>query len=193
MCGREAIGGKTHPRCLRPWSIDGLLTPLLFTSTVQRLIHQFKYRLVSDLANQIADLVCNYFKQRQQIAFFQNNNFAVVPVPLHPKRLRWRGFNQSQVLGSQLADRWGLNNHPELLERVKHTTPQVELSVSQRAKNMIGAFAVSSPKRQLVGSNLLLVDDLFTTGATVRECAKVLKKSGARSVWALTIARTGRP
>jgi len=110
----------------------------------------------------------------------------VLPVPLHPRRLQDRGFNQALMLAQGLAD---LPVERDLLIRVRHTRPQVELNPQERRENVKGAFAVSRPER-LKGKRVLLVDDLFTTGATARECARALRKAGARQVEIITVART---
>lgn len=110
----------------------------------------------------------------------------IVPVPLHPRRLRERGFNQALLLAQAFT---GLPLARELLVRVRHTPPQTTLkNPKERRENVRGAFAV--PRPELVrGKKVLLVDDVFTTGATVRECARTLRRAGAREVLVLTVAR----
>jgi ComF family protein len=109
----------------------------------------------------------------------------LLPVPLHPKRLKARGFNQALLLARGLADK------PldfELLSRQRHTQPQIGLNPKERRDNVKGAFAVSRPEA-VKGKNILLIDDLFTTGATAKECARVLRRAGAARVEVLTVAR----
>lgn len=110
----------------------------------------------------------------------------VAPVPLHPSRLRHRGFNQSLLLAQAFPD---APLERELLTRVRPTPPQTSLKTSkERRENVKGAFAV--PRADLVkGKRVVLIDDVFTTGATVKECAKVLRKAGAQQVDILTVAR----
>jgi len=113
----------------------------------------------------------------------------VIPVPLHPKRLRERGFNQSLVLARQVA-KW--NATPldfSALGRQVHTEAQVTLSGKKRRANVRGVFAVNDRSR-VAGHRILLIDDVYTTGSTVMECARVLMKNGAREVVVLTLART---
>jgi len=112
----------------------------------------------------------------------------IAPVPLHPRRLKARGFNQSLLL-AQAFHETPLDR--ELLLRVRFTRPQVGLKPGERRQNVKGAFAVADPAR-VKGRNILLVDDLYTTGATVKECARVLKKAGAAQVEVLTVARRVR-
>jgi ComF family protein len=117
----------------------------------------------------------------------------LAPVPLHPRRLAERGFNQALVIARHLlrhAPRSGARLLPDLLRRVRYTRPQVELSGAERAANVKGAFAVAG-NASLEGASVLLVDDVFTTGATLAECAAALKRAGAERVMALTVARTG--
>jgi ComF family protein len=109
----------------------------------------------------------------------------VVPVPLHPRRLRARGFNQAWLLAQAFPE---LPLAREVLVRRRHTVPQVQLNPKERRDNVRGAFAVADPAL-VKGKNVLLVDDLFTTGATARECARVLRRAGARRVEVLTVAR----
>jgi ComF family protein len=113
---------------------------------------------------------------------------AVVPVPLHWRRFHYRGFNQAVALARPLARQFSLPLISRVLRRTRHTVPQVELQPEERVKNIRGAFSVRQPAR-IKGLRLLLVDDVFTTGATLNECARVLKAAGAASVTAFTLTR----
>jgi len=116
----------------------------------------------------------------------------LAPVPLHPRRLTERGFNQSLLLTKELARQAGLRARlsPGLLQRVRYTRPQVELNGFERAANVRGAFAVAA-SAGVRGRRVLLIDDVCTTGATLRECAAALRSAGAAEVVALTVARAG--
>jgi ComF family protein len=109
----------------------------------------------------------------------------LAPVPLHPKRIKNRGFNQSLLLARAFP---GAPVAREALTRRRHTPPQVGLSPKERQDNVKGAFSVTDPAR-VQGQSVLLIDDLYTTGSTVKECARVLLKAGARRVEVLTVAR----
>jgi ComF family protein len=109
----------------------------------------------------------------------------LVPVPLHPRRFKYRGFNQALLLARAFPE---AEVGRETLARVRHTVPQVGLNPKERRDNVHQAFAVPQPE-EVKGKNILLVDDLYTTGATVRECARVLKRAGAKRVEVLTVAR----
>ena len=111
---------------------------------------------------------------------------VIIPVPLHISRLRWRGFNQAQLLAVHFGGRGAID--PYSLARIRPTRPQVELHESERRRNVAGAFRVTRPQR-IDGRRILLVDDVFTTGATVNECSDALLRAGAQSVDVLVLAR----
>jgi ComF family protein len=112
----------------------------------------------------------------------------LIPVPLHAARLRWRGFNQSLLLARELASAWQMSANPFVLRRCRSTPPQVGLDERARRRNVRGAFEVAD-RASVKGRAVLLVDDVFTTGATVNECAVTLRRAGARYVDVLVLAR----
>jgi len=148
-------------------------------------IHEFKYMQKSYLARSFGPLLASFASTH----FGAQDNLLVMPVPLHPRRLRERGFNQSLLLARHVSS--GLHAQLDFLSlrRVRYTRPQTELSKDERRKNVKMAFAVSD-KKAVKGRNVLLVDDVATTGNTLNECARVLKKSGAEKVLCVTLART---
>jgi ComF family protein len=113
---------------------------------------------------------------------------VVIPVPLHPRRLRWRGFNQSVLLAREVSRVCGAPMDPFVLLRSRETPPQTELSEQERRRNVRGAFAVN-PENPLEERTVLLVDDVYTSGATVNECSRALRRAGAKEVHVLTLAR----
>jgi ComF family protein len=117
----------------------------------------------------------------------------IIPVPLHYRRLRERRFNQSALLAQEIAKATGQNYVPDALLRTRHTKPQQGLKAKERDKNVHGAFAVNDGHlKNVSGKNILLIDDVYTTGATLNECARILKAAKAASVNVLTIARVTR-
>lgn len=157
---------------------------LLFSGTVRDLIHRFKYNGSVMLRRPLAELAAAHL-DRHVAAFGAD---LLVPVPLHTKRLRQRGFNQAILLGEILAQRWGCPLQRNNLQRSRWTEPQVNLSAAARADNVRGAFTVRSPA-EIAGRRILLVDDVYTTGSTARECCRVLLRAGAAAVTVLTVAR----
>ena len=112
----------------------------------------------------------------------------IVPVPLHPKRLRWRGFNQSVLLARQISRACDMPMDPFVLVRHRETPPQTQLTEEERRKNMRGAFSLN-PDRPIEDKKILLIDDIYTSGATVNECSRTLRRGGAADVYVLTLAR----
>ncbi|MDQ5988648.1 MAG: hypothetical protein CSYNP_04409 [Syntrophus sp. SKADARSKE-3] len=112
----------------------------------------------------------------------------IVPVPLHPKKLRERGFNQSAILAKALSGQYAIRIDFMSLRRLHYTEPQVGLGSKERERNVRKAFAVDKPDK-VEGERILLVDDVYTTGSTLRECARCLMDAGAERVAALTLAR----
>jgi len=117
----------------------------------------------------------------------------IIPVPLHPKKLRMRKFNQSALLAHEISKKTGVKYIPEGLIRIKNTTPQKGLNKKQRLENISGAFAIADDYLDaFANKNILIIDDIFTTGATLNECARILKNAGALNVYILTIARVAK-
>lgn len=193
ICERAAIGGATHPLCRKRYGLDGLWSLGIYQDPLKRGIQQLKYRLVTDLASILVDLLIEYWARYSAHLLDEikkdPNSWVVVPVPLHPRRQRWRGFNQAALLGKLLASKIGLQ-FSEALTRVKNTKPQVGLKGKARYQNIKNAFSIiENWKLKIENSNILLVDDVWTTGSTLKECAYVLKRGGAGKIWAITLAR----
>jgi len=151
---------------------------------VRDLIHRFKYGGEIWLGGLLGD----FLRQGLRDARLKNSSFdAVVPVPLHPLRRREREFNQAEILGRELASGQKLG-FCDALERIRYTVTQTHFDRRRRMRNLRDAFGLRQ-NATVRGKNLLLVDDVLTTGSTLDECARVLLAAGARSIHALTIAR----
>lgn len=187
MCEKPAIEGFTHPRCQTRYSLDGLTSFFHYNGPVRKAVKAIKYRMVSDLANEFMHLVPANSLQ----SMIYDPRSILVPVPLHPKRLRDRGFNQAELLGKLLAAHLRVPMRTDILRRVKETVPQVEMKKRDaRLKNMEGVFELNIDAlthRRI--DTVLLFDDVFTTGATMRSAVNVLKRAGVKRVWAVTMVR----
>jgi ComF family protein len=174
---------KLCPTCAS-WQaeIDGIRSPFRFDGVVRQAIHELKYQNLRAIAGLFARLLNDYLTTDPL------PGEVVVPVPLHPKRLRERGYNQSQLLARELAK---LNKLPlvdDCLIRAYHSPPQARTaSVEERRRNVAHAF--SCRDQRLKGKQVLLIDDVSTSGATLDACARALKEGGASSVWGLVLAR----
>jgi ComF family protein len=148
-------------------------------------IQRFKYNSQTQLASSLGSLLSSFARE-----WVPNpEDFLAVPVPLHERRLRERGFNQSLLLAKVLASELGAQLDYLSLVRKRYTRAQTGLRKEERRKNVKDAFSVIYPEL-INGKKLLLIDDVFTTGHTLNECAKTLKRSGATVVVCLTLART---
>lgn len=124
-----------------------------------------------------------------QTVIQKHPNISLIPIPLHATRMRKRGFNQAEVLGVHIAKRFGVFYETGILRRVQKTQTQVSMKDRKaRLANMHGVFSLT-PKTEIRSRSFIIFDDVFTTGATIREASKTLKTAGASFVWAVTIAR----
>lgn len=146
-------------------------------------IHKLKYNAKTSLAKPLGLLMAEGLPL--------DNYDIIVPVPLHKKRLKERGFNQSLLLAKEISKKRKIPIDYLNLKRIRWTEPQINLKGEERLKNVRGSFAVENA-RVFKNKNILLIDDVYTTGATVKECSKVLKKTGAKGVFVLTLARVVR-
>ena len=154
---------------------------------VKNLIQRFKYEpFIKELAKPLTSLIIEHFQLLDQKPDF--SDFVLIPVPLEKKKLKWRGFNQAEEIGKELSEFLNIEILNNVLIKTKETLPQVELSDEERKENIKGAFSCQHP--ELVRERkVLLVDDIYTTGSTMAECARVLKKSGVKEVIGIVIAR----
>jgi ComF family protein len=156
----------------------------LYEQTLLTAIHLFKYRGKTGIGEVLGRMMAEYAGQQWDMTVFS----LIIPVPLHRKRLRERGFNQAVILARQIAKRFDLPLALRTLRRDVGTPPQVGLGREARADNVRGAFTVRRPEL-INGQRILLVDDVYTTGSTLAECAAVLMRAGAEAVAVLTLAR----
>ncbi|MFA5926316.1 MAG: ComF family protein [Parcubacteria group bacterium] len=185
--------GALCPRCkkLKGSYLDSLIAAASYDSEIiRRLVHNLKYRFVADSSVPLSDIMTR--------ALIKNDILLpdfIVPVPLHPRRLRWRGFNQSFLLAKKIS----LNLAPsmeikviEILQRDRNSKAQMKISrFQERLRNVKGIFSIKTDfgENILKKKSVLLVDDIATTGATLQECAKILKQNGAKKVSAAVISR----
>ena len=194
VCQKGTIDGLTHPACRTKFGIDGIVSAVSYKGVVKKLIYQFKYPpYLSDLKGILGRLFYESIAQQEAFArYITEKRTLIIPVPLHPARLRKRGHNQAELLGRELSMHLKIQLVDNVLIRTKQTKPQFELKKEERIKNILGAFQISTKfTTKIKGKNIVLVDDISTTGATLRECAKVLKKSGVGKVLGVTLAHEG--
>lgn len=154
-----------------------------YNGVLLEAIHKLKYNAKTFLAKPLGLFMAEGLPL--------NNYNIIVPVPLHKKRLKERGFNQSLLLAKEISKKHKIPIDYLNLKRTRFTEPQINLKGEERLKNVRGAFEVEDGKI-FKNKNILLIDDVYTTGATIKECSNVLKKTGAKNVFALTLARVVR-
>lgn len=190
---KVVIDGKTCPHCRKSKNLSGLYCAASYDNLiVKKLINKFKYEpYVKELSIVLSSLIINYLVNlnnsvNQQI--ITDKNFVFIPVPLHKKKLKQRGFNQAEEIAKCLSGILKIPIFGNVLAKTKSTSPQVELEKIKRQENVKSVFSCQNPEL-IFNKKILLVDDVFTTGATLEECAKILKQSGAREIWGIVAAR----
>ena len=164
-----------------PPAFDGIRAVCLFEGAARQLVHSLKYANFRAVAPDMARLLADLLGPRP------GPGEVIVPVPLHPRRERTRGYNQSELLARTVGKRTGLPVRPGIVRRVRNTPPQVSIeNYEERRSNIEGSFECPNG---LSGESVLLMDDVVTTGSTMSACAAALKAAGARSVWGLAFAR----
>lgn len=186
------ISGEQCRRCaeikdipVRQFIVAGDYDNKLLTKT----IHTYKYKFVEDLSSDLGMFLTEALRK-----WISVTPDIIIPVPLHRKRLRWRGFNQSLLLAKYISQNLlpgiEISIEEDLLIRERHTQPQMQIKKHfDRQQNIQGAFKVKNLNRSLRNKNVLLIDDVCTTGATVFECAKEISKLHPRTITATTLAR----
>lgn len=182
-CGKPQASGIVCPSCRqRQTQIDGIRSPFRFEEVIRQAIHQLKYHNLRAISPCLAELLADYL---------QSNPLpgeVIIPVPLHPRRLKERGYNQSSLLARELGKLTNLPVIQGCLIRIKAARPQVKApNIEERRRNVARAFVCRNGG--VSGKQIILIDDVCTSGATLESCASALKSKGATSVWGLTLAR----
>lgn len=195
-CLKASIDGMTHVRCTKKHSLDSLYSVWTYQGVVRKAIIKLKYKYLKEIALELADYAN---KEIIKNKLMLPQMAVLVPVPMYWYKENYRGFNQTKELGKIIAKNLGWEYRPDLLLRKRMSAPQVELKGRERRKNTTNVFALNpnySPSRRLsrAGGKLLstayvIFDDVYTTGSTMKEACKVMKRNGANKVWGLTIAR----
>lgn len=195
VCRRASRYGLRHKYCKQSWGMEGLTCLWAYEGVARKIIKISKYNYYFDVLKELTSLSIAPFLNESEFYFFRrfvSRKPVVVPVPLHLGREKERGFNQADVIAKLVASSWKLE-YNNLLVRTRDTGRQVGRTREQRLRAVEGAFEIN-PKYEIrslkkVSKTALLVDDVWTTGATMSECAVVLRKAGIRYVWGLVLAR----
>ena len=185
ICGKPSIDGVTHTKCLSPFSLNGLNSIWPYQGVMRKALITLKYKFAYEIANEISVFLADKLSHPTLNSF---KNALFVPIPSHPLRKDWRGFNQAEIIGKSISDIFGWRFAPEILFRKRIVAPQTGLRGKERRQNIRGVFCLN-PDHKLHATGCILFDDVWTTGSTLKEACKVLKRKGAKTIWGLTIAR----
>ena len=181
FCLKITPRGRVCPSCKGKSSLTGVTVIAHFEEPLKEAIHQYKYEFIKALKDDLADIAWPYMEDF-------GPKIILTCVPSNPKRLAWRGYNQAEEIAKILAGHSGLLFRPDLLKRTKYKTPQTQLTRKERFQNVENAFS-GNKKAGLEGKQVVIFDDLVTSGATLNACARELRKMGAVRVWGLVLAR----
>ena len=204
MCGRPSFDGMTHPKCRGKYAIDGCFAATAYNGIMRKILYQFKYNpYLTDLQTVLGDLLYEALIQNELFNTILQQNPVLISIPLSKSKMRKRGYNHAEILAKNLGKQLDLSVQ-NLLVRVKETKPQYGLRREERTENIQGAFRVvvvskakqahknkiatssSTPRNDSIA---LLVDDIVTTGSTLKEAAKMLKHSGFGKVYGVVLAQ----
>lgn len=189
-CQKASYMGFTHPQCVRQNGIDGLITIFKYNNLLKKIIKTIKYRLATDILDELVSIAKEEVVAK--LDFFLNLNPLPLfqPIPLHKQKFKERGFNQAQLIVDKLKSIADLSSC-DLLARVKNTSPQAQIADrKERFLNIQGAFEIISQEEEsIVDKALFLVDDVVTSGSTVKEAARILKRHKAAKVYVFSLAK----
>ncbi|HOK35625.1 MAG TPA: ComF family protein [Candidatus Pacearchaeota archaeon] len=189
-CERISPTGKICKDCQK--NLTGFIAAGPYQDELLRkIIDVFKYQFVKELATPLALFIWKFLEQNQEIEFVKNPlDFLLVPIPLHQRRKRERGFNQSEEIGKVLSPLLKIPMQNDILVRKKYTKPQAKLKIG-REENIKDAFKINQNIKigSLQNKKIILLDDVATTLSTLEEAGKVLKESGIKEIWGLTVAK----
>jgi len=195
-CKKSSHQGYAHDWCKKPSGVDGLLSFFQYDFALKKIIAGIKYHGITSLF----PILFNVFPEERlsllRSVINESPRSVFVPVPLHPKKERRRGFNQSRYIAGFFAKLYSCDLDNNLLSRIKNTDPQAHMrSPKERIDNMQQAFRISASAQSIQNiqntpAKVIIVDDVWTTGSTIMAATKALKKAGVKHVYALTVART---
>jgi len=196
FCGKISWKGKICIECAKENGLDRIISATEYKNPlVREIIKAFKYHFVQELAKPLSQILIKVIENNWKLEI-ENWKLILIPVPLHGSRLRYRGFNQAELLAKEVADYFKLPLETDILKRKISTTPQAKIKDTEKRRvNLKNVFEVNPELVEgtcpelVEGKIVILLDDVTTTGATLIEAAKVLKNSGAKEIWGLVVAK----
>ena len=192
FCSSPTDRGETCPFCKKNHFLDFIWIAASYEEPlVKKMLWALKYKFISSTKVPLSKILVKFLKQKDKDRFLDSyrSEIVLVPLPLHRLRFNWRSYNQSELLAEELAREFKLEIAIDALERIKNKKPQAEIeNKEERIKNTEGIFICSRPEK-VKNKTVLLIDDIATTGATLDECARILKEAGAKKVIGLVVAK----
>lgn len=184
ICNKEQADNELCQSCQQQTCLDKIIICSDYENeTLQKTIHAFKYSNVKDLDQILGKILINKYQQGNKLP-----EPIIIPTPLHRKRQLERGFNQCKLLAQVFANSFNLTVDNRIIFRQRNNAHQADLNKKQREKNIKGCFKIKN-KAVIENKNIILIDDVITTGATLNEQAKLLKQAGAKQIWAIVLAK----
>jgi competence protein ComFC len=192
LCQQSSLTGERHENCTSLYGLEGLASIWEYEGVIKSLLHNIKYNgmthaVAETVQNTYISMAGDVMRFKPFLSYLLSRDTYITYVPMFKRKEKLRGFNQAAVFAQEVGKAVG-KSVVSLLEKIVDTKAQVDLTKEERLQNVKGAFQLKS--ETLIPQNVVLVDDVWTTGATMKECCKVLKKSGVEKVWGFTIART---
>ncbi len=185
-CKKISKAGRYCSRCRRKTYLSGVIVACYFEEgPIKELIHNFKYNHILELQMVLGDLLVDSLVENRDSL---GRDFLITAVPMHYLRRARRGYNQSELLATYVADALKIPKNFQILKKIRKTRPQVQFSGKKRRENLKNSFKICK-NADVLGKTFVVVDDVTTTGATLNECARILKVAGARKVWGLVVAK----
>ncbi len=187
-CKRSSIEGTTHTNCEKEYGLDGLISIWRYQGIIRKAILSLKYKYSTEVGHELTEYFIDRIKKLDSRFILKSSN-VLTPIPLHWHKENVRGFNQSIEVGKKVATALCWKFIPNLLIKKQSTIPQAELGGEARRQNLKNVFVINPSLSSQTPHSVILFDDVFTTGSTLIEATKVLKRAGVVKVWGLTIAR----
>lgn len=186
VCGLESASGAVCGYCHNLSSLNGLWVLLENNDLSKRIVHFVKYNFITDIFSDLKPKFIEYFYKNP----LKQDFYVLVPVPLHPRRLLERGFNQSEIICNVISSFNNSKINSKLIKKIKYNHHQVGLDASTRHLNIVDSFKLDHNFLEDYNKQIIIVDDVYTTGSTLEECARILKENGYKNVWGLVLIRS---
>ncbi len=189
QCSQKLISMANRPICQQDMGFKKIIIALDYKKYLpKKIIKTFKYPPYIESLKKVLSsaLITAIQKFPNDISYLRKNNFILIPIPLSPLKLAQRGFNQSELMAIELSQKLSLEYQPQLLKKIKNTKSQTNLNAQQRKINIKNVFRFSGHN---CPSHIILIDDIYTTGATLQTASHILRQAGAKEIWAFVLAK----